>query len=167
VLVLGASNKGYIVRAALADREAVQVKVGDKATVQLDAAPGKLLVGKVSEVGGAAQLENGLFPIEIQLEVTDINLVAGLVAQVSIQPAAASQSSLLYVPTGAVVSGEGRQANVYVLQGDVAHKRAVQVAFFIRDQVALREGLSAGDRVITDGALYLSEGEKVSVQAAE
>jgi multidrug efflux pump subunit AcrA (membrane-fusion protein) len=73
----------------------------------------------------------------------------------------------LYVPTGAVVSGEGRQANVYVLQGDVAHKRAVQVAFFTRDQVALREGLSADDRVITDGALYLSEGEKVSVQAAE
>jgi multidrug efflux system membrane fusion protein len=166
VLVLGASSKGYIVRAALADREAVQVKVGDVATVQLDAAPGKQLAGKVSEVGGAAQLENGLFPIEIQLEVTDISLVAGLVAQVSIQPAAASQSSLLYVPTGAVVSGEGRQASVYVLQGEVAHKRAVQVAFFTRDQVALREGVTADDKVITDGALYLSDGEKVSVQGA-
>jgi RND family efflux transporter MFP subunit len=167
VLVLGASSKGYIVRAALADREAVQVKVGDSASVQLDAAPGKQLVGKVSEVGGAAQAENGLFPIEIQLEPTDINLVAGLVAQVSIQPAAAASSSLLYVPVGAVVSGEGRQATVYVLQGDVVRKRAVQVAFFTRDQVALREGLTAVDKVVTDGALYLSDGEKVSVQAAE
>jgi membrane fusion protein, multidrug efflux system len=167
VLVLGASNKGFIVRAALADREAVQVKVGDDALVQLDAAPGKQLNGKISEVGGAAQLENGLFPVEVQLELTDINLVAGLVAQVSIQPAAAGQSTLLYVPTGAVVSGEGRQANVYVLQGDVAHKRAVQVAFFTRDQVALREGLSADDKVITDGALYVTDGETVSVQAAQ
>lgn len=165
VLVLGASNKGYIVRAALADREAVQVKVGDSVAVQLDAAPGKTLAGRVSEVGGAAQTENGLFPIEVQLEPTDINLVAGFVAQISIQPAAAGKSSLLYVPVGAVVSGEGRQANVYVLQGDTAHKRAVQVAFFTRDQVALSEGLTEQERVVTDGALYLSDGEKVTVQA--
>jgi hypothetical protein len=48
----------------------------------------------------------------------------------------------------------------------VAHKRAVQVEFFTRDQVALREGLTADDKVVTDGALYLSDGEKVSVQAA-
>ncbi len=167
VLVLGVSNKGYIVRAALADREAVQLKVGDKASVQLDAAPGKTLQGQVREVGGAAQPENGLFPVEIQLESADVTLVAGLVAQVSIQPAAASQTSLLYVPTGAVVSGVGQQAGVFVLQGDTVHKRAVQVAFLTRDQVALRDGLTADEQVVTDGALYLSDGEKVSVQAAQ
>jgi len=166
VLMLGASNKGYIVRAALADREAVQVKLGDAATVQLDAVSGRQLTGKVSEVGGAAQAENGLFPIEIQLDATDIHLVAGLIAQVSIQPAA-TQASLLYVPTGAVVAGEGRQASIFVLQGDVARKRNVQVAFFTRDQVALREGVNADDKVVTDGALYLSDGDKVSVQASE
>jgi membrane fusion protein, multidrug efflux system len=167
VLVLGVSTKGYIVRAALADREAVQVKVGDSAAVRLDAAPGKTLIGTVSEIGGAAQVENGLFPVKIQLEPSDVHFVTGLVAQVSIRSAAASQSSLLYVPMGAVVSGVGRQANVYVLQGDIARKRAVQVAFFTRDQVALRDGLTAQEQVITDGALYLSDGEKVSVQAAE
>lgn len=167
VLVLGASNKGYIVRAALADREAVQLKVGDTASVQLDAVPGATLSGHVREVGGAAQLDNGLFPVEIQLDPTDTALVAGLVAQVSIQPAAASKSSLWYIPTGAVVAGVGRQASVFVLQGDIAKKRAVQVAFFIRDQVAVSDGLAADEQVVTDGALYLSDGEKVSVQAAD
>ncbi len=166
VLVLGASQKGYIVRAALADREVVQVHVGDAVTVQLDALPGLSLVGRVSVIGGAARLENGLFPIEVQLERSDANLVAGLVAQISIQPAAAATSSLLYVPTGAVVAGIGQTASVYVLQGDVAKQQQVQVAFFTRDQVAVREGLAADAQVVTDGALYLSDGEKVSVQAA-
>lgn len=165
VLVLGASNKGYVVRAALADREAVQLKVGDQASVQLDALPGKTLSGRIREVGGAAQTENGLFPVEIQLDPTAATLVAGLVAQVSIQPAAASQSSLLYVPTGAVVAGVGRQASVFVVQGDTAKKRVVQVAFFTRDQVALREGLTTDEQVVTDGALYLSDGDKVRVAA--
>jgi hypothetical protein len=118
----------------------------------------------VREVGGAAQTENGLFPVEIQLQPTGVTLVAGLVAQVSIQPAAA-QSSLLYVPTGTVVAGVGREASVYVVQDDVARKRVVQVAFFTRDQVALHAGLTADEQVVTDGALYLSDGEKVSVQA--
>ncbi len=163
VLMLGASSKGYIVRAALADRDAVQLKVGDAATVQLDAVPGKTLSGRISEVGGAAQLENGLFPVEIQLDNTATALVAGMVAQVSIQPAA-SKTSLLYVPTGAIVSGVDQQASIFVLQGTAAKKRQVQVAFFTRDQVALREGLTADEQVITDGALYLSDGEQVSVQ---
>ncbi|MGD9842043.1 MAG: efflux RND transporter periplasmic adaptor subunit [Steroidobacteraceae bacterium] len=164
VLVLGASQKGYVVRSALADREAVQVQVGDAAAVLLDALPGKPLTGQVSEVGGAAQVANGLFPVEIQLDATDANLVAGLVAQVSIQSTAASNSTLLYVPTGAVVAGVGRQASIYVLQGETAKKREVVVAFFTRDQVALSSGLTADEQVITDGGLYLSDGETVSVQ---
>jgi membrane fusion protein, multidrug efflux system len=167
VLVLGASNRGYVVRAALADREAVQLKVGDRVSVQVDALPGTTLQGQLREVGGAAQTENGLFPVEIQLEPAQVRLVAGLVAQVSIQSAAASQSSLLYVPTGAVVAGVGRQASVFVVEDDTARKRVVQVAFFTRDQVALREGLTAGDQVVTDGAQYLADGDKVSVQAAQ
>ncbi len=166
VLVLGASRKGYIVRAGLADREAVQVQVGDAATVLLDAVPGKTLSGHVRVIGGAAQLENGLFPVEIQLDATDVTLVAGLVAQVNILTGASSKTSFLYVPTGAVVAGVGQKATVYVLQGDTARRRDVQVAFFTRDQVALRDGLTANEQVVTDGALYLSDGDKVTVQAA-
>lgn len=165
VLVLGADRRGYIVRAALADREVVQLQLGDTASVRLDALPDTSLTGRVSVIGGAAQPENGLFPIEIQLEATEDKLVAGLVAQVNIATAAARKSSLLYVPAGAVVAGMGRKAGVYVLQDGIARRRDVQVAFFTRDQVALHDGLDADEQVITDGALYLSDGEQVNVQA--
>jgi len=169
ILMLGAREKGFVVRAALADRDAVQLHVGDVATIRIDAFPSKQFNGKISEVGGAAQLENGLFPIEVKLDSVTENLVSGLVAQLSIQPQQATSESLLYVPTGAVVSGVGHKANIFVLNNEsnqsIAKKREVEVAFFARDQVAIRSGVQAGEQVITDGALYLSDGEHVSVQA--
>ena len=40
VLVLGAQDQGFVVRTGLADREIVQVKLGDVAQIRLDALPG-------------------------------------------------------------------------------------------------------------------------------
>jgi len=51
-----------------------------------------------------------------------------------------------------------------VLDGGKAHKRDVRVAFITADAIALESGLAAGESVITDGALYLENGEAVEVQ---
>jgi len=40
----------------------------------------------------------------------------------------------------------------------------VRVAFITADAIALESGLAAGEAVITDGALYLENGESVEVQ---
>lgn len=165
VVEIGTNARGHVVKAGVADREAVQLKIGDPATVLLDALPGRSLTGKVSEIGGAALVESGLFPVEVTLEPVDAPLVSGMVAQVSIQPAG-STDTLLHVPTGAVVAGTGETASVFVLDQGLARKRSIEIAFFARDQVAVRSGLTESDQVITDGALYLSDGEAVRVQAS-
>ncbi len=54
VLVFGTSDRGYVLKAAVADRELVQLRVGDKARVRLDAAPGQWLPATVSELTRAA-----------------------------------------------------------------------------------------------------------------
>jgi len=169
ILAVGARDTGYVVRAALSDRDAVQLQVGDTATVKLDAYSSQLFTGQVSEIGGAARIENGLFPVEVKIK-TDKSLSTGLVAQLAIQPKLANKQTLAYVPTGAIVSGVGQRANIFVLSNDgantIAKKREVTVAFFTRDQVAIASGVTAGEQVVTDGALYLSDGEHVRLQAA-
>ena len=167
ILILGASNKGFVVRAGLADREAVQLQLGDKAEVRLDAYPDKIFSGHLSEIGGAAQIENGLFPIEIQLDQSAGNLVSGLVAQISVQPQHAITQSLAYIPAGAVIAGIGQRATVYVLDNNTAKRRDIDVAFFTREQVAVASGVKPGEQVITGGALYLTDGQSVRVQAAQ
>jgi RND family efflux transporter MFP subunit len=163
ILVIGAKDKGFVVRTGLADREIVQVKLGDAAQIRLDALPGQTLGGKVTEVSGAADTGSGMFGIEVSLDPTDLPLKSGLVAKLTIIPASAKAGERIYVPIGAIVEGDGRTARVFVLDQKHARQRKVEVAFIEGEAVALTAGLQAGEQVITDGAQYLEDGEEVTL----
>ena len=55
------------------------------------------------------------------------------------------------------------RANVYVVEGAVARKREIVVSFIEGEQVALTRGLKPGERVVTEGALYLQDGERIRI----
>jgi multidrug efflux system membrane fusion protein len=168
VLVLGAQDRGYVVRVGLADREIVQVRIGDTARVELDAYPGEFFPATVTETATGADERSGMFQVELRLEPTKLRLVSGLVAKVSLTPASAKQGERVYVPIASIVEGDGRRASVFVLDHSkdsvIAKRRAVEVAFIDGVQVALSQGLNAGEKVVTDGALYLQDGERVLVR---
>jgi len=163
IIVLGAQNQGFVVRAGLSDREIVQVKLGDRAEVTLDALPDQMIAAKVTEVGSAADPASGMFVIEAALDASGVPLKSGLVAKVSITPSTASASKRVYVPVSAIVEGDQSHASVYVLEQDHARRREVEVAFIDNDSVALAKGVNAGEQVVTDGSLYLEDGEKVAI----
>ena len=164
VLTLGADDEGYVVRTALSDRELVQVSIGDTARVQLDAYPDREWIGVINEIAGAADPLSGLFPLEVSLQNQEsFTLSSGLVAKLTIQPASAGARTRVYVPISAVVEGDGRMANVFLIESGVARKRAVTVDFIVNEEVALVDGLTGEDIVITEGALYLQDGDRVRV----
>jgi RND family efflux transporter MFP subunit len=167
VLVFGESARGYVVRAALADREIVNVKLGDKGEIRMDAFPGQAMTGTIVEVASAADTRSGMFPIEVSFDAPPPRLVSGLVARLGLAPES-SAPPLTYVPMAALVEGDGDRASVFVLDDGkaqpTAEKRAVRVAFITKDSIALESGLAAGEAVITDGALFLENGEAVEVQ---
>lgn len=163
VLVLGALGKGFVVHTGLADREIVQVKLGDSAQVTLDALPDATLNGKVTEVASAADPASGMFGIEVALDPVNLPLKSGLVAKLTIVPSSAQDATHVYVPIGAIVEGHGRTARVFVLDKEHARRRDVEVAFIEGEHVALVSGLEVGEQVITDGASYLEDGERVAI----
>ena len=163
VLVFGESARGYVVRAALADREIVNVKLGDKGEIRMDAFPGQALTGTIVEVASAADERSGMFSIEVSFDTPPPRLVSGLVARLRLTPES-SAPPLTYVPIAALVEGDGDRASVFVLDDGKAQKRDVRVAFITADSIALESGLAAGEPVITDGALFLENGEAVEVQ---
>jgi RND family efflux transporter MFP subunit len=166
VLLVGAHGRGYVVRADLADRELVQLKLGDPAEVHLDAYPQASITGTLSEIASAADEKTGMFPVEIRLQTLPGALASGLVAKLRLLPAAGRARELTYVPVGAVVEGAGDRASVYVLDGKYARRREVHVAFIdASGAVALASGVSPGERVVTDGALYLDNDDLVDVVA--
>lgn len=163
VLVVSGADRGFVVRTALADREVVQLRLGDAADVRIDAFPGRVLAGKVSEISGAADPASGLFPVEVRLDGTALGHASGLLAKLTIHPAAADASTLTYVPIAAIVEGDRGHASVYVVHDGHAQRREVEVAFIAADSVALAAGLASGETVITDGALYVGDGDAIAV----
>jgi multidrug efflux pump subunit AcrA (membrane-fusion protein) len=111
-----------------------------------------------------------MFQVELRLQPTKLRLASGLVARVLLTPASAHGTERTYVPIAAIVEGDGRRASVFVLDEaggkHTAKRRAVEVAFIEGTQVALTEGVQAGEKIVTDGALYLQDGERVLVRDA-
>jgi multidrug efflux system membrane fusion protein len=162
VLVFGESGRGYVVRAALADREIVNVKIGDKGEIRMDAFPGQPMTGTIVEIASAADERTGMFSIEVQFDSPPPRLVSGLVTRLRLAPTT-DAPLLTYVPMAALVEGDGDRASVFVVDGGKAQRRDVRVAFITADSIALESGLATGEVVVTDGALFLEHGEAVEV----
>lgn len=167
VLVLGSTDTGWVVRAALADRDAVRVNVGDTAEVAFDAFPGQPFPGKVTRVAAASDPTTGTFDVEIEVVPGSARFVRGLVAKVTLGIGKGSEAAAasMLVPISALVEASGSVGTVYVLDatGKIARRKQVTVGQIVGDRVIVEAGLEPGQRVITDGAAWLTEGHPVQV----
>lgn len=167
VVALGVDTEGYIIRAALSDRELVQVALGDSAEIAIDAYPNQQISGTVREIAGAAEPMTGLFPIEIAIAETQVRLSSGLVATARLQPLRARETTRVYVPIAAVVEGAGRTAHVFANENGIARKQRIEVDFITDEHAAVLTGLTQGMEVVTEGALYLQDGEPIQILESE
>jgi RND family efflux transporter MFP subunit len=162
VMVLGRRDSGSVVRFAVADRHVVRIQRGDAVALRLDAWPGESFAAEVTQVASAADPATGLFAIEAQIAPSARALASGLVGRVSLAPGNA-EATLPHVPIGAVLQGDGVNAAVFIADGAVARRRAVQVAFITADSVAIASGLAVGERIVTDGAPYVDDGDPIAI----
>lgn len=162
VLIMARRDSGYVVRFAVADRNVLKLRNGDAVELQLDAWPGETFRAAVSQVAGAANPATGLFEVEARVDAGKRALVSGLVGRVRLAPGNAT-ARLPYAPIGAVLEGQGSRAQVFVVEGDVARRRDVQVAFITADSVAIHAGLKPGEQVVVAGAPYLADGERIAI----
>jgi len=160
-LVRGAS-RGWVVKLGLGDRDAVQVRLGDPATVRFDAFPDRSFSARVTEIAGGASPQTGTFEVQVAVEPAGANLLSGLVAKVEIVPGAPPE--VWAVPVEALVEGSGRTAAVYALApGDNRARRVpVTIGFIEGPRVAVLQGLEQVTEVVTDGAPYLRPGLPVA-----
>jgi len=164
VLVMKSAESGMVLRAGLADRDAVRVRIGDPATVRFDAYPRVTFTGRVSEISPAASAGSGAYDVEVRLD-GGRNLATGLIGTVDIAPS--RSEALRVIPIEAVIEGDGDRATVFALAPDnkTVRRKTVTVAFIRDGRVAIRDGLDGVTSVVTDGAAYLTDGAAVKVAA--
>jgi len=167
VLVVGSTGDGWVVRAALADRDAVRVEIDDAAAIGFDAFPGRRFEGRVARIGSSADPQTGTFEVEIAVAPGGARFVRGLVAKVELAIRGVDDTPRTVVPVTAIVEADGPVGVVYVLDpaGDIARRREVTVGPVTGGRVVVLAGLDPGEQVVTDGAAWLTDGHAVRVVA--
>jgi membrane fusion protein, multidrug efflux system len=166
VLVLRTERKGLVLRAAAADRDAVRIAVGERATLTFDAFPGDEFGGTVERVGVAASPVTGTYEVEISLAPTDRRFVSGLIGEARLLPR--GTTALPFIPAEALLEVDGANASIFVLgdDGRTVRRRRVRVAFLDHGFAALGGPMDPTVQVVTAGATRLSEGSPVTVVPA-
>jgi len=163
VFLLAARKQGSVVRVGLIDQDIVKVGVGDPAEIFLDAYPGRIFNGAVSEVALSTGSNAGTFEVEISIDDQGFALRSGLIARVEITPVTGDLQ--YYIPVEAVFKADNGFARVFVLDESkhVVNEVSVEIVEFLPDEVVVRGSLKASDKVIRLGAPYLSDGSPVTV----
>ncbi|WP_438865106.1 efflux RND transporter periplasmic adaptor subunit [Neptunicella sp.] len=160
--IISNSQKGWILRAGVTDKDIVRIHQHDQVDVKVDAYPDKILRGRIAEIAAAASQTTGLFEVEIQLDQQDLRLFSGFVAQAEIY--SSQQQSLALLPIESIVSANGKSAQVFVMNSQhQAERRTVEIAFIKDDRVAIVRGLKDGEQVISVGAAYLRDGMSIEL----
>jgi len=163
VMVLRTERRGLVLRAAAADRDAVRIKEGERATITFDAFPGDQFAGTVERIGVAASPATGTYEVEIAVAPSQRRFVSGLIGQARMFPRAAT--SLVFIPAEALIEVDGPNAAIFVIDADgmTVRRRRVRVEFLDGAYAALLGRMDSTEQVVTAGATRLTDGTKVSI----
>jgi len=162
LFVFASTETGWVLRINPADRDFVKISLNDSASVQFDAFPGEKFAAVVSELANAAGLQTGTYETELRLLNMPKTLVAGLIGTAEIFPSPKSQ---ILLPADAIIDGNQLQVSVYVLKDGIAEKRKIELLGIYNDFAMVKNGISEGEIVITEGKEYISKGSKLSLKS--
>lgn len=126
--------------------DVAKAKVGQKASITLDALPGKTYTGTVSKINPEGNFKNDIatFDVTVLVDKPD-GLMAGMNATVNIT--VEEKKSTLWLPAQAVKVQQG-QAYVQVLENNQPVRKNVQVGLRTTQQAEITGGLNENEEVI-------------------
>lgn len=143
------------------ERDSPQIKLGQSCLITTEAYPQREYPGRVCWLAPVYNRQRGVRQARVEFLQTDDKLAPDMNCRVRIlKDATAEQASVLRVPADAVMEEAG-DSFVFVLDGQAARRRAVEVGDTVDEMVAVRSGLAEGDVVILAGGLSLDDGQIV------
>ncbi len=141
------------------EKELPRLHKGQPAYLTVEAWPGERFPAKVLRLSPVVDATTGTIRVTLEVEGRD-KLRPGMFASVYLE--VDRHEGALTIPKSAL-SLESLGDTVYVINGDVAARRAVQLGYEEADVVEVASGLEENDRVIVVGQDGLSDGTPVRV----
>jgi len=134
------------------------VEPGSEAKIRF-LALGTTMVGKIARRAPAADSATRTIHAEIDLLDAQRKLPVGTTAELTLSVGEAIDASELPLRAASI---RGDQATLFVLAGDIAHKRKVPVLGEALGSLFVpKQALTQGELVVTEGRALLSEGDRV------
>jgi RND family efflux transporter MFP subunit len=158
------SNSGaWELKAGLTDKDWAVISPGQKATVELDAFPGKQFSAYVFRKSQAADPVSGSFQVELKINTGKEKPAIGKFGKATILSNEARK--LITIPYEAIVQADGNKAYVFVpLPDGSVKKQEVIILSFNKKNVFIQSGIEAGQQVIVSNNAFLNELSKVSIE---
>lgn len=154
--LLTISNLGSVwVLADVYEADLGAVTLGAQVRVQVPAYPSEWFPGKVGHVGDVVDASSRTVKIRCVVANADGRLKPEMFAKIEIQ--SVGDRKAIYLSTHGIIN-DGDQSKVVVAgAGNTFHTRTVQVGPSIDGRVRILDGLKVGERVVTEGALFLKQ----------
>jgi RND family efflux transporter MFP subunit len=137
------------------------LKVGQPLLFSTEALPEHEFTGKISFINPASDEVSRTVKVRAEISNTEETLRSGLFVKGRI--VTGTREAVVQIPRAALQSWDtaAKKGAVFVLEGGLAKRRAVETGSAPGEMVEVVKGLSLGDEVVVRGGFNLREGDKV------
>ncbi len=152
-----------ILLSVFVDKKVVgNIQKGEKMDVKIDEMPDVTLSGEVTYIAAEADAQSKNYEIRISVPNTQLKIRAGMQG-LAIMPQSGIRKALL-IPEGATLTQNGK-VYVYVLNGQLADRKEVELGAKTEGKVEVKSGLKEGEEIVVKGnATFKDEQEFVRVE---
>jgi RND family efflux transporter MFP subunit len=164
-LVRFIGSEKFVVAAGVPARYANVIRSGDVADIWFDDQDPDTLQGLITYVGRSINQQNRTFRIEVQLPEKEYSYKVDMVANLRLSTL--SESNVI-VLSEEFIYRKNDDYVVYLVSSDdqgnmVAEERFIELGPSYKTNVIVRNGLQAGEELITTGSAFLNDGMRIEV----
>ncbi len=149
-----------IIETSVTERMINKIEKGQEVLVTIKAIEGKQFEGIIDSLSPASVEQKIGYTVKIIINNKDHEIKPGMFAEVNF--IIENKNEILSIPVDAVIN-EDMATYIYVLEGDIAKKRKIQLGLKDENNYEIIEGLIEGEKVITKGQHFINDNESVRV----
>jgi len=158
---------GLEIKINVSERFISRIALNQPCEIRLDAWPGEVFKGSVTEVAPTVDIASRTMEARIIVSDSSNKLKPGMFAKVSVVTEV--KENIVKIPLSAIISRFGEQY-IYIVENNpekpdsfIVKKRIVTTGILIDGIVEIREGLSPGEEVVVRGQTLLDDNSNVNV----
>ncbi len=144
----------------VAERESAFIRPGARATIRVDAVPGRVFQGTVTTLSPLLATATRTAEVKVEVPNPEKALRPGMTARVEL--VLVNRVNVVTVPVDAVLEQDGDRRLFVVRQG-TAQARDVEIGASDGQRVEIVRGVAAGELVVVSGQLNLRDGAAVTI----